>query len=688
MVYKDVLPNRNVMREPTSVKQPIRGREDEMVPSAGSAGYTFGADKFTQFKRWLAFGSTGSTMYASDREMTTENLDVVKACLADDYRLTLDILRDASVNNLVPKQTPLLVALSMALSYEDKTIRVRDTATDEVVMIYELPEAVHTIGLSPLFNGELYAWTFNHQTGSGHHLIKIDWDTAKAVHVGGRLSRVRLYTGLEFEHDIIIQDRVVTRPVITVYSYDVREYASEVAREMLRQSSQLFEALMYTSRQRGRGSVWHKVVTQFYKGLNNRELAFQLLKFGSRSGLSHRDLLRLVKPSTTHKKRVVDGEVVVKELPRPDVVRSHIFGWAVGKFDAYASVVPESKVDAKGYLVDPLTQLWAADALKYAQTAHQVANLISTYKMPREAVERANTEWLKERVVWEALLPNMPVNALLRNLRNMAQVGLLVPFSDAERFVVSRLEDVNFMRKAHPIQILQAVLMYDPAFIKGQNAYDTERLIELRTKGMNNVKPYMVSQPVIDAGDAAFHRSFGDIEPTDKNVVLSVDVSGSMWWHTLPSAFPLFPAEAAAVMATTFAHREKWFVPFAFSNGVTPMKIGNKTSLIEAVNEAHRHPASNTNIGAPIEFAMANRMRNVDVFVSCTDVQNNYGLHPAQLLEQYRQFSGRPTRMITIAMEANSLSVADPHDRLSMDVAGFSSDTPAVVSQFITGLLD
>ena len=38
--------------------------------------------------------------------------------------------------------------------------------------------------------------------------------------------------------------------------------------------------------------------------------------------------------------------------------------------------------------------------------------------------------------VWEALLPEMGLTAMLRNLGKMTEVGLLGAFSDAERLVV------------------------------------------------------------------------------------------------------------------------------------------------------------------------------------------------------------------------------------------------------------
>jgi len=64
--------------------------------------------------------------------------------------------------------------------------------------------------------------------------------------------------------------------------------------------------------------------------------------------------------------------------------------------------------------------------------------------------------------VWEALLPEMGLMAVLRNLGKMTEVGLLGALSDAERLVVSRLERAEALRAArvHPLQILVALNTY------------------------------------------------------------------------------------------------------------------------------------------------------------------------------------------------------------------------------------
>src|SRR5206468_5056739 len=88
-----------------------------------------------------------------------------------------------------------------------------------------------------------------------------------------------------------------------------------------------------------------------------------------------------------------------------------------------------------------------------------LCSLIRDYRLPHECVR---TEMKQHPEVWEALLPEMGLTAMIRNLGKMTEVGLLGTFSDAERLVVSRLERAEALGAArvHPLQILVALNTY------------------------------------------------------------------------------------------------------------------------------------------------------------------------------------------------------------------------------------
>ena len=87
------------------------------------------------------------------------------------------------------------------------------------------------------------------------------------------------------------------------------------------------------------------------------------------------------------------------------------------------------------------------------------ARIVREHQLPCEALP---TEALKHAAVWDALLDDMPIGAMIRCLAPMTAVGLLTPNSDAVERVVGALGDEGRLRKArvHPIAVLAALSTY------------------------------------------------------------------------------------------------------------------------------------------------------------------------------------------------------------------------------------
>ena len=54
-----------------------------------------------------------------------------------------------------------------------------------------------------------------------------------------------------------------------------------------------------------------------------------------------------------------------------------------------------------------------------------------------------------------------------------------------------------------------------------------------------------------------------------------------------------------------------------------------------------------------------------------------------QALRDYRQALGIPAKLIVVGMVANSFSIADPSDGGMLDVVGFDTATPQLMSDFV-----
>src|SRR5213078_2070398 len=94
-----------------------------------------------------------------------------------------------------------------------------------------------------------------------------------------------------------------------------------------------------------------------------------------------------------------------------------------------------------------------------AATSRETAALVREFRLPREALR---PEHLTSPEVWEALLDEMPMTALIRNLATMTRVGVLAPGSDGTAKAVAQLGDVGRVRRArvHPIAVLAALRTY------------------------------------------------------------------------------------------------------------------------------------------------------------------------------------------------------------------------------------
>ena len=80
--------------------------------------------------------------------------------------------------------------------------------------------------------------------------------------------------------------------------------------------------------------------------------------------------------------------------------------------------------------------------------------------------------------------------------------------------------------------------------------------------------------------------------------------------------------------------------------------------------------------------------REVDTFVIYTDSETWAGdIQPAQGLRDYRRASGIDARLVVVGMVSNGFSIADPADQGMLDVVGFDTATPQLISDFARGTL-
>lgn len=414
-----------------------------------------------------------------------------------------------------------------------------------------------------------------------------------------------------------------------------------------RTGTHLFHFAQYVDGLRGWGRGLRRAVAGWYTRPAG-ELAYQAVKYQSRDGWSHRDLLRLSHPKAD-----------------PDSALQELYHWIVKGWER----VPEAPPSADLGLV------WAWERAKRAGSTDEVVGLIREYRLPREAVP---TEWLTQAKVWDALLADMPLTAMIRNLATMTRVGLLAPGSAGAAEVARRLGDRDRLRKArvHPIQVLAALKTYAQG--RGE-------------RGKAEWKPV---GKVVDALDGAFYATFHNVPVTGKSWLLGLDVSGSMDCGSVAGVPGLTPRVASAAMAMITAATEARHVTVGFTSGpggwsdnaLTPIAISPRQRLDDVCKTVGALPMGGTDCALPMIWALKQRLP-VDVFVVYTDSETWAGkTHPAQALREYRERMGIPARLIVVGMVSNGFSIADPRDPGMLDVVGFDTATPALMSDFALGL--
>lgn len=424
----------------------------------------------------------------------------------------------------------------------------------------------------------------------------------------------------------------------------VRKAALAALNDVCRTATQLFMFVRYVKQFRGWGDSLKHAVADWYLSKDVDKLAYQMVKYRQREGYTHRDILRLThaKPAKTdHKRRA-------------------LFNWAAGHGTDEGFVDMVAAYEAAQKIASP--DGWIP--------------LINGYGLPWEALPDAA---LTHREVWEALLPSMGITALIRNLPRLTKLHVLAPLGTGNRTsdVVKTLTDLEAIRKGrvHPLNLLTALVTYQSGHgLKGGMTWDPV-------------------PKIVDALDTAFYLSFGALAPANKSTLLALDVSASMTWETIARS-PLTPRTASAAMAMTAVRTEPDVMTTAFSQGgsygargpgIEEVPLTGRQRLDDVVRTIEGMWAGGTDCALPMLWATRNRLQ-VDTFVIYTDSETNSGsIHPHQALEQYRQWSGRPARLVVVGMVSNGFTVANPDDAGEMDVVGFDSASPELIRGFSAG---
>lgn len=422
-----------------------------------------------------------------------------------------------------------------------------------------------------------------------------------------------------------------------------RAYALDVMPRVARTGTTLFEFLTYAQQFRGWGRGLRRAVRRWYSEKTVEQAAYQAVKYRQRAGWTHRDALRLAHPN-------VDGDLNL--LFRWITSWSRDDGW--GRND---------RVFFSGS--DPLA---VVEAYERVQRTNSVADAVGIVANSALSWEMLPDHLLNEASVWEALLDKgLPVTALVRQLPRLTRLGLLSGSANWTSRVRATLTDPDALRRGrvHPFNLLVAARTYASG------------------GGYRSSSSWQPVPEVTRALETGFYRAFRGVEPTGKRVMLALDVSGSMGASILNS--PLSCREASAALALVTANVEEDYRLMGFTHDLVPLHINPTMNLTQAVRVVSSLPFGGTDCGLPMRHARRHHLE-VDTFVVYTDNETWYGVgHPHEELRLYREVTGIDARLVVVGMTSTGFSIADPSDAGMLDVVGFDSATPELISAFARG---
>lgn len=436
---------------------------------------------------------------------------------------------------------------------------------------------------------------------------------------------------------------------------DVRRRALYLLPKIARTGTHLLTFVDIVTNMRGWGSSLKKGIAEWFTSVSSvggDKLAYQMVKYNQRGGWAMRDLLRLSHPK-------------VSDLGHLSI----LFDW-----------ITHPKKDEA---ILRACQLYSIIRGKYeAQEAVELGKLselpciIKQYNLPREALP---TEALNDKGVWEALLDQMPITAMIRNLGKMSAIELLAPWemlgerrisaqknSSVVDFVVEKLTNQEILKdgRVHPMQLLLALRTY------------------AQGKGELGKLSWTPVPAIIEALDKAYDLSFNNVEPTNKRILVAMDLSGSMDQKCAGSPV-LSSLEAAAAMAVLLVRTEPQIVTIGFDTNVYETGITKSQRLDDVIMRCRQVAGGGTDLAAPIAYALA-RNFFLDAIVIITDNETWAGKeHAQQALARYRATINPMAKIIVISSAANGGSIINPKDELAMGIAGFDPNIPQLISDFI-----
>ena len=389
-----------------------------------------------------------------------------------------------------------------------------------------------------------------------------------------------------------------------------------------------------------------RAITKWYLNKKPIDLIYTMTKYKNRNGWRHEDVLRLA------------------HIKKPDSAYDQIFKYTTSGYTQY--------IDTKSNKDETVLNFITAYQELSQSAFGSISNVIELINKHNFAREHIPTGLLGNVDIWNALCQKMPMTAMLRNLNKITSVGVFDKYPETLNIIINRLttQETIHKSKVHPLQFLISTYMYSSG------------------TGFKGSLTWNPVQSIITALNKSFRLSFKNVEPTNKSFLLALDVSGSMTSRGSVSGIEcMTAAQISCAMAMILASVETNCDIMGFSNKFKELDIKPDADLNTNLTKTHDSNFGCTDCCLPFTWATEKNKR-YDCIIVFTDSETNCNRgSPADSLRKYREKYNRYTKLIVIATSANNFSIADPEDIYGMlDIAGFSADTPGIITDFVQQL--
>lgn len=362
------------------------------------------------------------------------------------------------------------------------------------------------------------------------------------------------------------------------------------------------------------------------------------IKYGARdrgSGYGLRDLLRVYHPRAGEPNalvaRVLGKDAGAAELPQLD---GHTAAGRGAERAAGGRDRPRQRsVTGQPRSAERLDRYEAFATLKAARTAEEKVAAIRAGRLPHEVVTPFAGQ---DPVVWDALVRELPVFALLRHLAALERHGV----AEAQRaYIVGKLTDPEVIRRSKILPFRFAV-----AARKVESAWLADALRE------------------------ALELSFENVPDIPGRTAVLLDRSGSM------AGF----METAAIFAVATLKKARLDGRLlAFDHELEEVRVSLRDSVL--TQAAAITARGGTDTALPLRRLLADR-DVVDNIVLVTDEQQNAGAPFFEVLSAYRQKVNRAVRVFVIDVAPYRSAVTPPGAPGTWVVYGWSDQALRYVS--------